>query len=61
MDKSNYYFEQTGESEMPQKDIPKIIQDLKSAKKEKEITYPRLLDMLEATTKSVRSLSSTRS
>ncbi len=33
---------------MPQKDIPKIIQDLKSAKKEKEITYPRLLDMLEA-------------
>ena len=48
MDKSNYYYEQTGESEMPQKDIPKIIQDLKSAKKEKEITYPRLLDMLEA-------------
>lgn len=48
MDKSNHYFEQTGESEMPQKDIPKIIQDLKSAKKEKEITYPRLLDMLEA-------------
>lgn len=33
---------------MPQKDIPKIIQDLKSAKTEKEITYPRLLDMLEA-------------
>lgn len=37
-----------GVCSMPQKDIPKIIQDLKSAKKEKEITYPRLLDMLEA-------------
>lgn len=33
---------------MPQKDIPKIIQELKKAKAEKEITYPRLLDMLEA-------------
>lgn len=48
MDRNRYIHEQTGESEMPQKDIPKIIQDLKSAKKEKEITYPRLLDMLEA-------------
>ena len=33
---------------MPQKDIPKIITELKKAKAEKEITYPRLLDMLEA-------------
>ena len=33
---------------MPQKDIPKIITELKKAKSEKEITYPRLLDMLEA-------------
>lgn len=33
---------------MPQKDIPKIIQALKNAKAEWEITYPRLMDMLEA-------------
>ena len=33
---------------MPQKDISKIIMELKKAKAEKEITYPRLLDMLEA-------------
>ena len=37
-----------GENTMPQKDIPSIILELKAAKKEKEITYPRLLDMLEA-------------
>lgn len=41
-------YRQMGDFEMPQKDVPKIIQDLKNAKKEKEITYPRLLDMLEA-------------
>lgn len=40
--------EQIGECQMPQRDIQKIIQDLKTAKKEKEITYPRLIDMLEA-------------
>ena len=33
---------------MPLKDISAIIVELKNAKKEKEITYPRLLDMLEA-------------
>ena len=33
---------------MPQKDIPALILELKNAKKEKEITYPRLMDMLEA-------------
>lgn len=33
---------------MPQKDIAKIIRDLKKAKADKEITYPRLIDMLEA-------------
>ena len=37
-----------GVNDMPQKDIPKLIQDLKRAKAEKEITYPRLIDMLEA-------------
>ena len=40
--------EQSGGFAMPQKDIPKIILELKKAKSEKEITYPRLLDMLEA-------------
>ena len=38
----------TGGCCMPQKDIPALILELKNAKKEKEITYPRLLDMLEA-------------
>jgi hypothetical protein len=33
---------------MPNKDISSLIQDLKHAKAEKEITYPRLIDMLEA-------------
>ena len=33
---------------MPSKDIQTLILDLKKAKTEKEITYPRLLDMLEA-------------
>ena len=33
---------------MPQKDIPGLILELKRAKADKEITYPRLLDMLEA-------------
>lgn len=33
---------------MPLKDISAIIVELKKAKSEKEITYPRLLDMLEA-------------
>ena len=33
---------------MPQKDIPHIISELKRAKNEAEITYPRLMDMLEA-------------
>lgn len=37
-----------GVCSMPQKDIPKIIQALKNAKAEWEITYPRLMDMLEA-------------
>lgn len=37
-----------GVYDMPQKDIPKLIHDLKNAKAEKEITYPRLIDMLEA-------------
>lgn len=37
-----------GVCNMPQKDIPKIIQALKNAKAEWEITYPRLMDMLEA-------------
>lgn len=37
-----------GVYDMPQKDISKLIQDLKRAKTEKEITYPRLIDMLEA-------------
>lgn len=37
-----------GVCSMPQKDIPKIIQALKQAKAEWEITYPRLMDMLEA-------------
>lgn len=36
------------EPTMLQKDIQQLIVDLKNAKKEKEITYPRLLDMLEA-------------
>lgn len=36
------------EANMLQKDIQQLIVDLKNAKKEKEITYPRLLDMLEA-------------
>ena len=33
---------------MPQKDVSALILELKKAKAEKEITYPRLLDMLEA-------------
>lgn len=33
---------------MPQKDVSALILELKKAKSEKEITYPRLLDMLEA-------------
>lgn len=37
-----------GDTNMPQKDISKLIVDLKNAKAEKEITYPRLMDMLEA-------------
>lgn len=37
-----------GFKDMPQRDIPTIIQNLKRAKIEKEITYPRLIDMLEA-------------
>lgn len=48
MESQKHYSRQTGEIEMPQKDIPKIIQELKKAKNEKEITYPRLIDMLEA-------------
>ena len=36
------------EANMLQKDIQQLIVDLKNAKKEKEITYPRLIDMLEA-------------
>lgn len=40
--------DQTGGYAMPSKDIPQIILELKAAKNEKEITYPRLLDMLEA-------------
>lgn len=48
MDTENYTLREIGEYEMPQKDIPSIILELKAAKKEKEITYPRLLDMLEA-------------
>ena len=38
---------------MPQKDIPHIISELKRAKAEKEITYPRLMDMLEAIQKPI--------
>lgn len=37
-----------GDTNMPQKDVSKLIVDLKNAKAEKEITYPRLMDMLEA-------------
>lgn len=37
-----------GEQNMPQKDIQRIISELKRAKTEAEITYPRLMDMLEA-------------
>lgn len=37
-----------GDTNMPQKDVSKLIADLKNAKTEKEITYPRLIDMLEA-------------
>lgn len=37
-----------GFTDMPARDIPQIIRDLKRAKEEKEITYPRLIDMLEA-------------
>lgn len=37
-----------GDTNMPQKDVLKLIVDLKNAKAEKEITYPRLMDMLEA-------------
>ena len=33
---------------MPLKDVSMLIVELKKAKSEKEITYPRLLDMLEA-------------
>ena len=36
------------EVNMLQKDIQQLIVDLKNAKAEKEITYPRLIDMLEA-------------
>ena len=37
-----------GTCDMPHTDIPQIIRELKAAKAEKEITYPRLMDMLEA-------------
>lgn len=37
-----------GDTNMPQKDVSRLIVDLKNAKAEKEITYPRLMDMLEA-------------
>ena len=48
MDREYPNYEQKGEMPVPAKDIPQIIQALKAAKAEKEITYPRLLDMLEA-------------
>ena len=48
MNADTYITDQTGECKMPQKDIPQIILELKKAKNEKEITYPRWLDMLEA-------------
>lgn len=37
-----------GVNDMPQRDVQKLIQDLKRTKADKEITYPRLIDMLEA-------------
>ena len=48
MDRNKHITAPIGDYEMPPKDIPHIISELKRAKIEKEITYPRLIDMLEA-------------
>lgn len=48
MDAEKRFPDLIGDQEMPTRDIPKIISELKRAKNEKEITYPRLMDMLEA-------------
>lgn len=48
MDAEKRFPDPIGDQEMPTRDIPKIISELKRAKSEKEITYPRLMDMLEA-------------